>query len=118
MSIYAAELSALQQSEVMAVKQNQLMNNGMNAVDACDVNHFTQLISTSVAAASSDAAIIEQYKKAYSKEKKDAEKARILYAIGECYHNAFCLIAHIAQKFGGFILVCQFQQMALISSCT
>ncbi|MDA9564170.1 DUF2225 domain-containing protein [Flavobacteriales bacterium] len=30
---------------------------------------------------------IEQYKKAYSKEKKDVEKARILYAIGECYHK-------------------------------
>ena len=29
---------------------------------------------------------IEEYKKAYSKEKKSAEKARILYQIGECYH--------------------------------
>ena len=30
---------------------------------------------------------IEEYKKAYSKEKKDAEKARILFQIGECYHK-------------------------------
>ena len=32
-------------------------------------------------------AAIEQYKKAYSKEKKDSEKARIIFQIGESYHK-------------------------------
>ena len=52
---------------------------------------FSQKDFTSIADASFEHhkyhSAIEQYKKAYSKEKKSAEKARILFKIGECYHK-------------------------------